>query len=68
MTLDELKQQLQAQLEQAEQAEDAARATLRRAELRSAFVRGQLAGLNSITITEPTYTEGQEPPAQPPVA
>lgn len=66
MTLDELKQQLAAQLEQAEQDEDAARASLRRAELQTAFLRGQLAGLNSIRIEElPAYSEGGDaPPAE----
>lgn len=67
MTLDELRQQLVEQVGQAEQAEDAARAALRRAEIQTAFVRGQLAGLSMITIEEkPAYSEGQDPPPDPP--
>jgi len=67
MTLDELRQQLGDQLAQAEQAEDAARAALRRAELDAAFLRGQLAGLARITVEErPAYSEGADPPAEPP--
>lgn len=61
MTLDELKQLLAEQLAAAEQAEDAARAALRRAELKTAELRGQLIGLSRITVGElPAYKEGAE--------
>ena len=64
MTLDDLRRELADQLTQAEQAEDAARAALRRAELDAAFLRGQLAGLARIAVEEqPTYSEGADPPA-----
>jgi hypothetical protein len=61
MTLEELKAQLQQQIEQASAGVAAKQAALRQAEIDLAFLQGQLHGLNQIRIEEkPIYSNGTE--------
>jgi hypothetical protein len=60
MTLEELKAQLQQQIQQAVTDVDAKRAALRQAEIDLAFLQGQLHGLNQIRIEMPVYSNGSE--------
>jgi hypothetical protein len=61
MTLEELKQSIKDQLEQADKTVIEAQAVFRQAEINQAFLRGQLHALNQIVIERPVYTDGQEP-------
>jgi hypothetical protein len=63
MTLDDIKRQLKDEIKVAADAEEAARAALRRAEIQLAYVRGQFDALNQIQAEQPIYSEGEDPPA-----
>ena len=56
MTLDELKQSLQQQIEAATADVEHHTAELRKAEIKLAFLQGQLHGLNQIRIERPIYS------------
>jgi|GEM_PF-3254535 hypothetical protein len=56
MTLDELKQSLQQQIQTAMIDVNAKHAQLRQAEIDLAFLQGQLHGLSQIRIEEPIYS------------
>lgn len=60
MTLDDLKQSLQQQIEQSLADVTSKQSELRQAELNLAHLQGQLHALNMIQIKEPIYTNGIE--------
>lgn len=62
ITLPELIAQLQRELESADAEAAACSAALRTAEIRAAFVRGQLAALSRIAVAEPQpiYSNGSD--------